>query len=55
MLLHNGGNSPQDPCLRVVGSLGILLRLEVVAKVESALHGVAYVSVDALGNKPRFV
>ena len=41
---QNGGNSPKDPCLCVVGSFGTLLRSEVVAKVESALHGVASVS-----------
>ena len=51
---QNGGNSPQDPCLCVVGGFGTLLRSAVVAKVEAALHGVAGVSsVEAPGNVPK--
>ena len=51
---QNGGNSPQDPCLCVVGGFGTLLRSEVVGKVEAALHDVAGVSsVEAPGNVPN--
>ena len=41
---QNGCDSPRDPCLCVVGGFGHLLRSEVAATVESALHGVACVS-----------
>ena len=54
--LQNGGISPQDPCLCVVVGCGTLLRSEIVAKVESELHGIIDDSlVQAPGNVPRFV
>ena len=51
---QDGGSSPQDPCLCIVGGFGIILRSVVLAEVESALHGVAGVSsVEAPGNVPN--
>ena len=51
---RNVGNLSQNPCLCLVGGFGILLRSEVAAEVEPALHGVAGVaSVDAPGSVPN--
>ena len=51
---QKSNDSPQDHCLCVVTGFGTFLRSEIIAEVESVLHGVAGVSsVEVQGDVPK--